>query len=489
MTTALERVEAYRSTALARRQQPAGRRGFSQPPFWSMDHLWAPFQSSLPDREQIEHSFEGYARGGGKGDGVVFACFYARLRHFAQATFRWENLTTRELSDSPALDKLARPWPTGTTSDLLAWMEVDATFAGNSYWTWTDDAGRFGRQAVGTGRRLTRMRPDWVRIVLSSASGDPYALDAKIVAFAYEPRAGSVSTLGQSSRDRTVILTPAEVAHYAPVPDPEARFRGMSWLSPVIREVSADRAATEHKLSFFERGATLSTIVALDKDISVDAFAEFVDRFKSEHQGANNAFGTLFVGGGADVTVTSADLSQLDYKGVTGGGETRIAAAAGVHPVIVGLSEGLAGSSLNAGNYKSARRNFADGTLTHLWTATASSLQNLFRPPGNSRLWIDKTQIPFLAEDAEDLARIQQTQATALRSLVDAGFAPDAAVEFLRSNDLGRLLRKHSGLFSVQLQPPGSQQPAADGNGPTNGAAPEGTDVMKQLLALTRGGS
>jgi hypothetical protein len=487
VTTALERVEAYRATAVARRQQPAGRRGFTQPPFWSMDHLWAPYQSSLPDREQIEHSFEGYARGAGKGDGVVFACFYARLRHYAQATFRWENLTTRELSDSPALEKLARPWPTGTTSDLLAWMEVDATFAGNSYWTWTDDAGRFGRLAVGPGRRLTRMRPDWVRIVLSSASGDPYALDAKIVAFAYEPRVSAVGV--GAPQDRMVILTPAEVAHYAPVPDPEARFRGMSWLSPVIREVSADRAAMEHKLQFFQRGATLSTIVALDKDISVETFTEFVDRFRAEHQGANNAFGTLFVGGGADVTPVTADLSQLDYKGVTGSGETRIAAAAGVHPVIVGLSEGLAGSSLNAGNYKSARRNFADGTLTHLWTATASSLQNLFRPPGNSRLWIDKTQIPFLAEDAADVATIQQTQANALRSLVDAGFAPDAAVEFLRSNDLGRLLENHSGLFSVQLQPPGSAEPAANGNGSANGAAPEGTDVMKQLLALTRGGS
>jgi hypothetical protein len=41
--------------------------------------------------------------------------------------------------------------------------------------------------------------------------------------------------------------------------------------------------------------------------------------------------------------------AQLDFKATQGAGETRIAAAAGVHPVIAGLSEGLAGSSLNAG--------------------------------------------------------------------------------------------------------------------------------------------
>jgi hypothetical protein len=44
---------------------------------------------------------------------------------------------------------------------------------------------------------------------------------------------------------------------------------------------------------------------------------------------------------------------------------------------------------------------------------------------------------------------------------------PDAAIEFLRSNDLGKLLGQHSGLFSVQLQPPGTTAPAGQG---TNGA-------------------
>ena len=461
--SALDRVNAAYAATVARRPRARVARGkaWSEPPFWALDSMRLPFMmSSLPDRERIEHDFDGYVRGAGKADGIVFACFYARLRHYAQAKFRWQNLTTKELFGTRDLDVLERPWPTGTTGDMLAWMGVDATLAGNSYWTWTDDAGRYGTQARGPGRRLTRLRPDWVWIVIGSASGDPYAMDARPVAFIYEPRTSGA--VGTGNRQPPVILTPKEVCHYAPIPDPEARFRGMSWLTPVLREIAADRAATQHKLAFFERGATLQTIVALDKDISPQAFDEFVARFRAEHEGAANAYGTLFVGGGADVTVTSADLSQLDYKNVTGSGETRIAAAAGVHPVIVGLSEGLAGSSLNAGNYKAARRNFADGTLTHLWEVTAASLQNLVPPPPGARLWIDH-DIPFLREDEKDLAEIQHTQAVALRQLIDAGWDPNAAVEFVRSNDLGRLLDRHSGLFSVQLQPPGAQQdPATD---------------------------
>ena len=49
-------------------------------------------------------------------------------------------------------------------------------------------------------------------------------------------------------------------------------------------------------------------------------------------------------------------------------------------------------------------------------------------------------------------------QARALRSLLDAGYDPDASVEFLRSDDLSRLLGPHPGLFSVQLQPPGADR-------------------------------
>jgi hypothetical protein len=47
--------------------------------------------------------------------------------------------------------------------------------------------------------------------------------------------------------------------------------------------------------------------------------------------------------------------------------------------------------------------------------------------------------------------------------LLDAGWEPDAAVKYLASDDLTLLVGKHSGLFSVQLQPPGTVAgPAAD---------------------------
>jgi len=41
---------------------------------------------------------------------------------------------------------------------------------------------------------------------------------------------------------------------------------------------------------------------------------------------------------------------------------------------------------------------------------------------------------------------------------VDAGWEPDAVIDAINAGDLKRLIGKHSGLYSVQLQPPGTGQ-------------------------------
>jgi phage portal protein BeeE len=457
----LDRVNAQRRG----QTQAVERKQFSEPSFWQLDAFrQALVGDSAADRERIENDFIGYAAGAGKANGIVFACCYARLRVFADGNFLWRKREDGQLSafyDSPELAMLRRPWPGGTLTNLLSWMEVDATYAGNSFSTTCDDRGRFGNASRGgPNRRITRLRPDWVTLVIGSHSDDPYAIDARVVGLIYEP---PLSRFG-GAHGKPVVLMPDEVCHYAPVPDPVARFRGMSWLTPVLREVSSDLAATDHKLKRWENGAALQTVVSLDKDISPDAFKQFVAMFRTTHEGVENAYKTLFLGGGADVNVVGADMQKMDFKALTGAGETRIAAAAGVHPVVVGLSESLAGSSLNAGNYNAARRNVSDGTLNHLWSEAASSLESLFaRPDANAELCIDKRDIAFVREDAKDIAEIQSTRATALKMLLDAGWEPDAAVKYLASDDLTLLVGKHSGLFSVQLQPPGTVAgPAAD---------------------------
>jgi hypothetical protein len=269
-------------------------------------------------------------------------------------------------------------------------------------------------------------------------------LDSELLGYIYHPG-------GRHSGSDPIWLDVKayRVAHFAPVPDPEAPYRGMSWLGPVLREISADSAATSHKLAFFENGATVNLAVVLDSEVSKEMFEWLEEKFRKGHEGVARAYKTLFMGGGADVKTVGADFRQMDFKSTQGAGETRIAAAAGVPPVIVGLSEGLQAATYS--NYGQARRRFADGTMRPLWRNVAGSLSTLVDVPADARLWYDDRDIPFLQEDQKDQADIQQTHAATIRALVEAGFVPDDVVQAVLSGDLSRL--EHTGLFSVQLQP------------------------------------
>jgi phage portal protein BeeE len=434
-----------------------GRKAFAaQPDFWTLpDTYWRPAPS---DVESIENSFDEYVSKLYKDNGIVAACIGARMLPFSEARFQFQELRDGRpgrLFGSADLAILEQPWANAVTGDLLARMEQDASLAGNAYIT-----------TVGAGvtRRLRRLRPDWVKIltgVKDDPDASPFELEAEILGYAYHP-----TTLVNGRRPDPVLLTTEQVAHYAPLPDPQAQWRGMSWLTPVVREVQADTHATKHKLNYFERGTSLNVVVKYDKSIPPKDLPAYQALFDQGHKGSVNAYRTLHLGGGADVSVLGADLKSIDFKAVQGAGESRIAAAAGVGAIIARFSEGLAGSSLNAGNYSAAKRQFADMTLRPLWRSAAGSLAKLVSVPAGSRLWYDVRDVEFLKEDRKDAAEILQMSATTVRALVESGYEPDAVIDAVEAGDLSRLTGRHSGLYSIQLQEPGSGSTSA----PTEGS-------------------
>jgi phage portal protein BeeE len=391
-------------------------------------------------REEItDTSFSGLVEQAYKANGVVFACMLVRLLLFSEARFQFRRIRNGrpgELFGTDALLLLERPWPNGTTGDLLARAIQDADLSGNCF-------------IVRRPGRLKRLRPDWVTIVLGAESDGVTVndVDAEVIGYMYHPG-------GRGSGSTPMTFGPSEVAHFAPIPDPTARFRGMSWLTPVLRELAGDLAASAHKIRYFENGATPNLVVSLDADIDLQQFRQWIELFKQDHEGVANAYKTLFLGAGAKAEAVGSNLQQIDFKAVQGAGETRIAAAAGVPPVIVGLSEGLQAATYS--NYGQARRRLADGTMRPLWRNLSGSLATVVDVPGGAELWYDDRDISFLQEDVKDSADIQSVQAQAIKALVDSGFDADSVVIAVTSGDLSLL--SHTGLFSVQLQPPGADQ-------------------------------
>jgi len=126
---------------------------------------------------------------------------------------------------------------------------------------------------------------------------------------------------------------------------------------------------------------------------------------------------------------------------------------------LLGISEGLQGSSLNAGNFAAARRAFADTWVYPALRDIAAALSSIIDVPNDSELWFETTDIPLLREDGKDAADIAATESRVIRNLIETGYEPESITLALRAKDWALL--RHTGLFSVQLQKQAANQPDA----------------------------
>lgn len=414
------------------------------------------FTMGMPPGDQEDpNGFEQMVAAAYGSNGIVFACMVARMMIFSDVRFAFRKIrdanpgelvvpTDGRNPGSAGLQLLRRPWYGGTTGDLLARMEQDVSIAGNAF-----VARRQGQ--------LVRLRPDWVSIVAETPpDASLWHPDSQVLGYIYKPG-------GNQTDEPPVRFLREEVAHYAPYPDPAARFRGVSWLQSVWTEIASDKAATAHKRAFFSNGATVNLIMEYPPETKKEMFDFAVAAFKEGHEGAANAYKTLHVLG-ATARPVGADMQQMDFKQIQGAGETRIAAASGVGPVITFLSEGLQGSALNAGNYSSARRNVADRTIRPLWRNVCGSLATIIGEPAGTELWYDDREVAFIREDLKDSAEARQIDAATIKSLVDSGFTPESSRDAVIADDMSIL--KHTGLVSVQLSKPGESNPKTNGQMP-----------------------
>jgi hypothetical protein len=372
-------------------------------------------------------------------------------------TFRnppWNRATPRRLFTNADLGVLERPWVNGTTGDLVSRMEWHAGLAGNA----------FVHRQPG---RLRVLRPDWTAIIYGSKAEPEWpsgALDAELLGYVYANRG-----IGFGEPQ---MLLPKDVAHWAPLPDPEMTGLGMSWLTPAIREMQVDRLATEHQVRYFEHGATPNLVVKGIPAVDQDTFRQLVEDMEEQHAGVANAYRTLYLTAGADATVIGSNLAELDLKGVQGARETRLSVLSRVPAPLLGISEGLAGSSLNAGNYAAARRTWADTWIYPALQGLAASLAPVMKVPADAELWFDTADMPILREDAKDAAEIEQVKANTINSYVKEGFTPASAIAAVRGQDI--TLLKHTGLVSVQLWEPGAESPRKPDPGAESPSQPTG---------------
>ena len=374
-------------------------------------------------REGVAAGIVRSAREAYERNGIVFACVAARMSLFSEARFQFQSTIDKHLFGTQDLGLLEYPWPNATAGELLARMEQDASTAGNSYIRKVNPAG-------GGNPLLVQMRPDCATIVSEQRTDDMGRVYKVPVGYSED-----LAPLGITDREPQFYSTD-EVAHYSPNPDPSASFRGMSWLTPVLREIGADNALTAYKTAHVNRGATPGLVVKYSQRLSQPVVDRLKKRMDALYGGPENAGRTLILDEGADVTVAGSTLEQLQYVSVQAAGETRILAAAQVPTEVIG-TEGPRSAS---GNYELAIRRFADMWARPHWRMACAVLQHLLpdvQPP--TRLWFDVSDIAALREG--ELARGQTVlvKAQAVASFVTAGYSRESAIAAADSGDLSQL--------------------------------------------------
>jgi HK97 family phage portal protein len=354
------------------------------------------------------------------GNGVVFECIAVRMALLSEARFIFQSTIDKHLFGTTDLSILEYPWPNATQGELLARIDQDVSTAGNAYV-------RRAVPADGSDDQLVQMRPDAVTIISEEIRDTQGRVWKRPVGYEEDLKAQ-----GFMDRDPQ-YFTVDEVSHYSPIPDPKASFKGMSWLTPVLREIGADAALTEYKTTHVQNGAQPGLVLKYPRSLSDSAVDKLKKRFAAIYGGPENSGKTLVLDEGADVTVAGSTLEQLQFTAVQAAGVERIASAAQVPLEVLGVGQ-------MRGVYQDAMRRFADLWARPTWRGICASLQHLLpdvTPP--TRLWFDVSDIAALREGELERSQATLVRAQAVASFVTAGYTRESAIAAADSGDIGLL--------------------------------------------------
>jgi hypothetical protein len=247
----------------------------------------------------------------------------------------------------------------------------------------------------------------------------------------------------------------------------------MSWLAPVLRDAQADTGMTAYKTKYLANAATPNLLIKYSQKLQPGTVDALRERLAARYGGVDNAFKTIILDQGADITTVGNNLREMDFSGVQQSGADRVLAAAGVPGVLVGL-EPLRGAGRG---YEESLLKFGNLWARPQWRSVCGCLQKFTTGndigTGAVRLWYDTSDIAALQDSETARAQVALVHAQALLTLAQAGYTQESAVAAVNSGDITQL---KGGALPVQLPgSTGTQQhmlPQAPGSGPSPGLKP-----------------
>ncbi len=269
---------------------------------------------------------------------AVYACLRARLAGYLEAPVQvWEEQPGNQrtvLPDHPAGALLDRPNPYLTGRSLLWYLQWCKVLDGNAYV-------RKVRAGNGQPVELWPISPSRIE-----PKGDR---DQFIAYYRYEYAPAKFEAI------------PAEdIIHFRVGMDDQDHLKGISELKRLLREVSADDAATSFSDELLHNYAMPGLVVSVEEGIDAEEAQRAKDRIASNF-GPGNRGRVAVISGGATASAFSFSPRDLNLQELHRLPEERISAVIGVPAIVAGLGAGLDRSTYS--NFREAREAFVEQTI------------------------------------------------------------------------------------------------------------------------------
>lgn len=320
---------------------------------------------------------------------IVYACVQRIVRAVLEAPMvvgkenndgQWEADQNHDI-----MNLVYRPNGQISYGDLLEFHVSHLLLTGKSFvWKWRDNSGKVAE--------LWPIPSSWAHAIPFTGPADENEIRRFIAGFV-------VRVPG-----RAAVPVRCEDMVYSRLVDPSTFVEGVGPLEAAHHDYTLDRERENYLVEMLHN-LHVPGMILRQEDAWTQQQREDLKAVLAEAIGPGRRGKPLTISGKDAGVEFPAPLKDLDWPGLTNLGETRICAAFGVPPLLVGCRAGIQTSALSGPNYEAAEKVLYRGTVTGLWEKNAHVFtKGLLEIEGDSEYELrhDTTGVRALQRDLKD---------------------------------------------------------------------------------------
>lgn len=303
----------------------------------------------------------------------------------------------KEVIDHMALKLLNKPNPFMTTQLFIEITQQHIDLAGESFWAVVSE--------YGIPYELWPLRPDRMTIVCDA--------EEYLTGYVYTTPDG-----------RKIPMETDQIIHLK-MPSPVDIYRGASPVSAILPDLESSRLSSEWNRNFFKNSAVPGGVIQVEGRLSDEDFYEMMLRWREQHKGVANAHRAAVLDNGGKWIPTSMTMRDMQFAELREVSSHVIREAFGFPKFKLGDV-----TDVNRANADASERMYARSLLKPRLERIKQALNTQLLPLfGSTGMGIEFDYDSPEPEDEEMEMQERLNKAQAAKTLVDAGYDPEAVLE------------------------------------------------------------